>query len=318
MEKEEFSPSELPLRSGRVYHLDLAPDELARNVLLVGDPDRVPVLSDEFLAEREVDRCHRGLRTITGHARETGQRVTITTSGMGTSSTEIVLNELIALNEFDLDSRRRKESFNPLAIVRVGTCGGLQAETELGTLIVTDYGVGLDNTGLFYDAPLPDTECGLLERRTRTLIEEALSPDSRFRGKFHPYAVRADCRVRVALEREALHLGVPCKRGVTVTSPGFFTEQGRCICRVPASVPELANLMASLDTGITGLKVENMEMESSFLLHLLASCGYRAGVVCVVINKRQEGTFLTDYREGILNAARIAVRAFRSLEPGAE
>jgi uridine phosphorylase len=316
MENGMYSPTELPLRDGRVYHLDLAAHELAPNVLIVGDPGRVPIIAEEFLVEREADRCHRGLRTITGHARETGQRITITTSGMGTPSMEIVLNELTALNEFDLATRRRKESFEPLTIVRVGTCCGLQPETELGTLIVTDYGVGLDNTGLYYDAPVPDDECGLLERRVRSLIDGALPEDVRFRGSFRPYAARADCRVRVALEREALHLGVPCKRGVTATSPGFFAEQGRSIGRIPPTVPGLAALLASVETGIPGLKMENMEMEASFFLHFLGAAGYRAGVVCAVINKRLEEIFLTDFREHILNAALVALRSFKALTPG--
>jgi len=318
MENGVFTPTELPLRDGRVYHLDLAPHELAPNVLIVGDPDRVPFFADEFLVEREADRCHRGLRTITGYARETGERITITTSGMGTPSMEIVLNELTALNEFDFVSRRRKDTFEPLTIVRVGTCGGLQPETELGTLIVTDYGIGLDNTGLYYNAPLPDSECGLLERRVRSSIDGALSEGGRFRGSFHPYAARADCRIRVALEREALHLGVPCKRGVTVTSPGFFAEQGRSIGRIPCSVPGLADLLSSVDTGISGLKMENMEMEASFFLHFLGAVGYRAGVICVVINKRYEGTFLADYREHVHNAALVALRAFRVLKNGTD
>jgi uridine phosphorylase len=228
---------------------------------------------------------------------------------------EIVLNELTALNEFDLTTRRRKDSFEPLTVVRVGTCCGLQADTELGTLIVTDYGVGLDNTGLYYDAPLPDDECGLLERRVRTTLDGALTGDVRFRGSFRPYAARADCRVRVALEREALHLGVPCKRGVTVTSPGFFAEQGRSIGRIPCTVPDLSELLSSVDTGIPGLKMENMEMEASFFLHFLGAAGYRAGVVCAVINKHHEGVFLTDYREHVLNAALMALRTFNVLTP---
>lgn len=316
MENKTLTPSELPLRDGRVYHLDLAPHELARNVLIVGDPDRVPFFSDEFLEERETDRLHRGLRTITGRARETGQRITITTSGMGTPSMEIVLNELVALNELDLSTRRRKDSFTPLTIVRVGTSGGLQPETEPGALVITDYGIGLDNTGAYYDISMPDAECGMLERRAGSLIEEALSPDARFRGGFHPYAARADARLRVALEREALRLGAPCKRGVTVTSPGFFAEQGRGISRITSTVPDLADLMASLDTGLPGLKVENMEMEASFFLHFLGGLGYRAGVVCVVINKRKEGSFLADYNEHVRNAGLVALRALAVLDTG--
>lgn len=315
MELRAYSAAELPLRNGRVYHLDLAPEELASDIIIVGDPDRVPYLADEFFARREVDRCHRGFRTITGYVKETGRRVTFTTSGIGAASVEIVLNELVALNEFDLSKRRRKKSFEPLTIVRVGTCGGLQPETDLGTLIVTDYGIGLDNTGLFYDAPLPDAECGLLERRVRSQIEDAVTEGARFRGRFHPYAARADVRIRVALEREALHLGVPCKRGITVTSPGFFAEQGRPIGRVSSTIPDLADVLTAVDTGIAGLKIENMEMESSFLLHFLGALGYRAGVVCAIIDKRQEGVFLTEYRDTIRNATRVTLRAFNALRP---
>lgn len=315
MEVGSYTQAELPLRKGRVYHLDLAPEELAANVIIVGDPERVPFLADELLGQREADRNHRGFRTITGIAAETGQRITITTSGIGTPSMEIVLNEITALNEIDFSTRRRKESFEPLTVVRVGTCGGLQPETELGTLIVTHYGIGLDNTGFFYDSPLPDDECGLLERRVRTCLEEAISDDARFRGRFYPYAVRADTRVRVALEREALHLGVPCKRGVTVTSPGFFAEQGRNVGRVSSTVPDMAELLTTVDTGIAGLKIENMEMEASFMLHFLGAIEYRAGVICAVIDKRFEGTFLTNYLDFIRDAARVAVRAFIVLRP---
>lgn len=315
MEFRAYSAAELPLRNGRVYHLDLAPDELASDIIIVGDPDRVPFLADEFFARREVDRCHRGFRTITGSVKETGLRVTVTTSGIGAASVEIVLNELVALNEFDLTKRRRKKSFEPLTIVRVGTCGGLQPETDLGTLIVTDYVVGLDNSGLFYDAQQPDAECGLLERRVRSRIEDAVPEDARFRGRFHPYAARADVRVRVALEREALHLGVPCKRGITVTSPGFFAEQGRPISRVASTIPDLADVLTAVDTGIAGLKIENVEMESSFLLHFCGAVGYPAGVVCAIIDKRQEGIFLTDYQDTVRNAAWVALRAFHALRP---
>ena len=313
VEIRTYSAAELPLRNGRVYHLDLVPEELASDVMLVGDPDRVPYLAGEFLSSRETDRCHRGFRTITGQVKETGRRVTITTSGIGTASAEIVLNELVALNEFELVKRRRKKSFEPLTIVRVGTCGGLQPETDLGMIIVSDYGVGLDSTGLFYDAPLPDAECGLLERRVRSRLEDAVAADARFRGRFNPYAARADVRVRVALEREALHLGVPCKRGITVTSPGFFAEQGRPIGRVSPTILDLADVLAAVDTGISGLKIENVEMETSILLHFCGAMGYHAGAVCAVIDKRQEGVFLTEYSDAVRGAARVALRAFNAL-----
>ncbi|MHC1696537.1 MAG: nucleoside phosphorylase [Geobacteraceae bacterium] len=315
MENGSFSAAELPLRGGRIYHLDLLPEELASHVIVVGDPERVPFFAGEFLDQIEIDRNHRGYRTITGFAPEAGQRVTITTSGIGAPSMEIVLNELVALNEFDFSTRKRKESFEPLTVVRIGTCGGLQPETDLGTLIVTDYGIGLENTGLFYETAAPDEECRRLERRVRSALDEGVVEDARFRGRFFPYAVRADARVRVALEREALHLGVPCKRGVTVTSSGFFVEQGRAVARIAPTVPDLVERLAAVDTGFAGLKIENMEMEASILLHIFGAIGYRAGVICVVINNKNEGTFRVEYRDSLRDAARIVLRAFRALQP---
>jgi uridine phosphorylase len=315
MENGAFTAAELPLSKGRIYHLDLAPEELASHIIIVGDPDRVPILAEEFLEHPEVDRFHRGYRTITGFSRDAEQLVTITTSGIGAPSMEIALNEIVALNEFDFTTRRRKESFRALTVVRVGTCGGLQPETELGTLVITDYGVGLDNTGLFYDSAAPDAECALLERRMKSRIEEAVPDEARFRGRFFPYAARADVRLRVSLEREALHLGVPCKRGVTVTSPGFFAEQGRLIGGISPTIPDMTELVATVDTGIAGLKVENMEMEASILLHFLGAVGYRAGVICAVIDRRHDGSFMTDYLDHMRDATLITLRSFRSFNP---
>jgi uridine phosphorylase len=313
MGKEIFSAAELPIVNGRVYHLDLAPGEIAGNIILVGDPDRVPFIADEFLAGREVDRSHRGFRTITGCDRNSGQRVTIVTSGIGTPSTEIILNELVALNEIDFKTRCRKKDYTPLTVIRIGTCGGLQTDSELGTLIVTDYAVGLDNTGLFYDAPCNDSCCHLLEVRVREVLAATIGDGARFKAKISPYATRADTEVRVALEKEALHLGVRCKKGITVTSSGFFANEGRSVSRVAPTAPDICTHLAAIDTGNACLRIENMEMEASFLLHFMGAIGYRAGVITVIIDKRCDGTFIDDYLEHIRAAVQVTLQVFRSL-----
>jgi uridine phosphorylase len=313
--RRPFSAADLPVRNGRAYHLDLAPAELAGNVIIVGDPDRVPLLADEFLGDREADRFHRGFRSITGRVRDTGERVSIVTSGIGTPSLEIILTELVALNEVDLRTRRRKAWVTPLTIIRLGTCGGLQPEPKLGTLIVTDYVVGLDNTGLFYDIPAPDPHCRMIEERVRKVLSSVALTNARFQGKIFPYAARAHPEVRVALEREALHLGVPCRRGVTVSSASFFAGEGREVAPVPVTLRDMDGALAAMDTGIPGLVIESLEMEASFLLHFLGGLGYRAGVACVLIDKRADGTFLTDYRDHILDAARVVLQAFHTLPP---
>lgn len=307
-----YKTSDLPVFNNKVYHLDLCPEELAKNIIIVGDPERVPFIAEEFLSDCEVDRSHRGLRTVTGRSRETGQRVSITTSGMGTPSLEIVLNELVALNEIDFGTMTRKEQFQPLTVIRVGTSGGLQHDTALGTLIVTDYAVGLDNTGLFYDT-LCDNSCEMLEKRVRETIETATAENSRFKGKILPYVSRTDSELVSLMEREADKLGVTYKKGITVSNSGFFANQGRDISRVPVTAPDLDSLLAKMDTGIPGLRIENMEMEASFLLHFLGGLNYRAGAICAVIDNRREDRFAEHYTDYIKDAVRVALRTFSSI-----
>jgi uridine phosphorylase len=315
MINESYSDADLPIVKGRVYHLDLAPSELADKIIIVGDPDRVPTIAEAFLAGIEVDRSHRGFRTITGYDRTGGQRVSVVSSGIGTASMEIVLNELVALNELDFRTRRRKIKFKPLTVVRIGTSGGMQPETEIGTLVVTDYAVGLDNTGLFYDVSCSDPNCHLLEVRVREVLAAAIDDSARFKARITPYAARANPEIRVALEKESLHSGVRCKKGITVTSSGFFANEGRLISRITPTAPDLCAQLAAMDTGISGLKIENMEMEASFLLHFMGAIGYRAAVICVIIDKRCEGTFIADYQEHILSATEVTLQVFRSLDP---
>lgn len=150
-----FTSADLPIDdNGCIYHLQLTPEEMAKDIIIVGDPGRAEFIADTYFEHIEVKREHRGLVSVTGRVKETGQRVTVITSGMGTASSEVVLNEIIALNEIDFKSRTRKESYEMLNVIRVGTCGNLQAVTpeELGVPIITVYAVGLDNSGLFINA----------------------------------------------------------------------------------------------------------------------------------------------------------------------
>jgi uridine phosphorylase len=305
--------SDLPIVDGRVYHLNLRPEELAKDIIVVGDPERVPFIADEFLEEIEVDRSHRGLRTITGCVRETGQRVSVVASGMGTPSMEIVLNEVVALNEIDFETRERKGQFDALTVIRVGTSGGIQRDTELGTLVITKYAVGLDNTGLFYDAPCTDEALKMLEERVREAVDGATPRGSRFKGRVFPYASRANRGVVDAMEGEARGLGLRYKKGITVSNSGFFANQGRALSRVPLTVPDIDGILSSMDTGIEGLRVENMEMEGSFLLHFMGALGYRAGVICPVIDNRREDRFATQYTQYVRDAAEVALRALHAL-----
>lgn len=309
--KNTFEPSDFLTQGERVYHLDVPPSAFAPNILIAGDPGRVEEIGREFLSPIEHQSFHRGLRTVTGVCRETGQRVMVTTSGMGTPSLEIVLNELVALNEVDLAARRRKECWETVNIIRVGTSGALQEDTPLGTAIVTDFAVGLDNTGLFYEAGLADADCGELEEIVRQEVNGAMRAESRFRGKVFPYAARAHPDAVQALTAAAARLSCPAKTGITVSNSGFFSNQGRDVSRVERSVPEIDRLLGALS--FHGQRIENMEMEASFLLHFMGGLKYRAGAICTTVAHRRRNTFDPHYAANVRAAVRVALHALRTL-----
>lgn len=320
-----LTEADLPIDAkGRIYHLQITPDQLAPDILLVGDPGRTEFIARTFLNDLEVEQEHRGLVTVTGTSRVTGARAsiitplrtTVATSGMGTPSLEIVLNELVALNEIDFSKRAQKATFPRLHVIRVGTSGGLQASTRLGTSIITTYTVGMDNSGLFYETPCPDQTCARLERELAEAVANAAGPDSRFRGKIHPYVSRAEPAVTRALTQAAKDLGIPAKTGLTVSSSGFFAPQGRDISRLRPSSPDLDRMFSQFDPGLGGQRVENMEMEASFLLHFLGGLGHWGGAICPVIANRRDNTFDHEYLaavEGATKAALLALAALSSL-----
>ena len=317
-----YTASDLPIDDhGRIYHLQIKPDQLAPDVLLVGDPGRAELIGSTFLRDLEVEHEHRGLVTATGTSDLTGKqatiispvRTTVTTSGMGTPSLEIVAQELVALNEIDFDTRTRKADFPRLHVIRVGTSGALQTSTKLGTSIITSYVIGMDNTGLFYEVPYPDDVCKRLERELCRLVQRSMNGDSRFYGGIHPYVSQAEPVLVEALRRASVALGVSAKVGLTVSNSGFFAPQGRDVARVKPSVPDLDRILAEYDPGLDGQRIENMEMESSFLCHFLGGLGYWAGAICPAIANRQLDTFDHQYQQAVENATKAALLALATV-----
>ena len=313
-----YTASDLPIDGdGRIYHLQIKPGQIAPNILLVGDPGRAEFIRSTFLRDLEVEHEHRGLVTATGTSEITGERATIisplkvtaATSGIGTPSLEIVVNELVALNEIDFETRTRKPDFPRLHVLRVGTSGGLQASTKLGTPIITSYAIGMDNAGLFYEAPYPDENCERLEQELDRVVRSSMSRESRFYGRIHPYVARAEPPLVDALLEASASLGVTAKVGLTVSASGFFAPQGRDTARLKPSVPELDRVLSEYDPGVGGQRIENMEMEASFLIHFLSGLGYWAGAICSAIANRREDTFDSDYQESIANSIKVALLA---------
>lgn len=315
-----FSESDLPMgRDGTMYHLAAKREQIARDILIVGDPDRVPMITGENFSSVESDIFHRGLRTITGNVKSSGQRVTVVTSGMGTPSLEIVFNELMALNEIDPATRARLNQVEPINIIRVGTSGLLQNESILGTSIITSFAVGLDNTGLFYNVLPQDQNCVQLEDKVKEMLDRVVDPNARFYGKIFPYAAKADPALLACLVKSAAKLAVPYEVGVTVSSSGFNANQGRDVSRIPLTVPDIDLHLSRLDVGFTdGQKILNMEMEASHLMHFASGHGYRAGTVCVgIANRRQDSILLGCHaQEAVYNATAIALSALEEIRRG--
>lgn len=317
-----FTAADLPIdEAGRIYHLQVKPGQIATDILIVGDPGRAEFIGSEFLHDLEIEHEHRGLVTVTGTSEITGEQATIisplrttaTTSGMGTPSLEIVVNELVALNEIDFETRTPKSDFPRLHIVRVGSSGALQATTKIGTPIITSYAIGLDNSGHFYEAPYPDETCQRLEEELGQVLREYMSTESRFYGKIHPYVARAEPALVDSLVQAANHLGVPTKIGLTASAPGFFAPQGRDVARVKPSIPELDRILSTYDPKLDGQRIENMEMEASFLLHFLGGLGYWVGEICTTINNRRENTFDHHYQIATKNAINVALLAMATV-----
>lgn len=320
-EEEEFDipVSSMPVVDERIYHLSLKNDEIADSCVIVGDPERVPKIAAKVLAKVTVDRDHRGLRTITGITSNGGVPLTIVTSGMGTPSLEIVLNELIALHDLCLKTRKplpeEMRHKKPLTIIRMGTSGAVRSGTALGTAIIAKWAVGLDNTGTYYDAPADAVTQGI-EDTVTAAVRAAAAPGSRFGSRLSPYCAAADPEVVNALVAAAEEAKVPHKVGITATAAGFFANQGRQLrpC-LKVTVPNVDSVVGSVDlSGVAGIepkdiKIENLEMESAALFHIGKMAGCRCGTVCVTVAQRRTGEFLENQAECVDATARIAVDA---------
>ena len=128
-----YAPSELIINEdGSVFHLHLRPEQLARKIILVGDPGRVAMVAAHF-DNIECDIASREFHSITGVYKE--KRITVLSTGIGCDNIDIVINELDALANIDFTTRTEKPIFTPLELVRIGTCGGLQPQTPVGTYV---------------------------------------------------------------------------------------------------------------------------------------------------------------------------------------
>lgn len=272
--------SELPKQSsGAIYHLNLFPEDIADNIILVGDPGRVSMISQHF-DTIDIKKSNRELYTHTGT--KNGKRISAISTGMGPDNVEIVMNELDALVNIDLNTMEVKPEHHTLNLVRIGTSGSLDVNSAPGTIIASRYGIGLDGLLQFYDHQGVDDENVINAFVEHTGWGEKLP---------YPYCVKASDEL---LQRIAFDM----KKGVTLTAPGFFAPQGRAV-RGPLKFPEMNAKIESFD--YQGLHCTNMEMECAALYGLSRVLGHNALTCCVLIANRVTGEFLDDYHD-LMNA----------------
>ncbi len=266
--------SELPQQpNGNIYHLNLNPSEIADTIILVGDPSRVEAISSKF-DTIELKRSNREINTHTGTLN--GKRITVLSTGMGTDNIDIVVTELDALVNINFETRELNKELRSINLVRLGTCGALQAETEVNSFIASAYGIGIDGLMWFYDTPEVDN----------TKITEALKSHTSWGNNWpSPYIVEAS---EMLLNKVAFDM----KQGMTATAPGFYGPQGREV-RLPVARPDMNDLFQSFK--YDQYQITNLEMETSALYGLSKAMGHQALTICVAIANRATKQFSKDY-----------------------
>ncbi|RKW62941.1 MAG: phosphorylase [Prevotella sp.] len=275
-----FAESELIINGdGSIFHLHVKPEQLADKVILVGDPGRVSLVASHF-DNQECDIESREFHTITGTYR--GKRISVVSTGIGCDNIDIVLNELDALANIDFKTRTEKEQLRKLTLVRIGTCGGLQEYTPVGTFIASEKSIGFDGLLNFYSGR--NDVCDLP-------FEEAFKQHMQWNPQLcAPYVIDAD---KETLERIA---GDEMVRGVTIACGGFFGPQGREL-RIPLADPKQNEKVESFE--YNGHRITNFEMESSALAGLARLMGHKAVTCCMVIANRRAKNVNANYKNSI-------------------
>ncbi len=280
--KRYYADSELMINDdGSIFHLHVKPEWLADKIILVGDPGRVPMVAGHFekvLHEVESREFH----TMTGYYK--GKHIMVTSTGIGCDNIDIVMNELDALANIDFKTREDKENFRQLEIVRIGTCGGLQPYTPVGSFICSMKSVGFDGLLNFYQGR--NSVCDLA-------MERALINHLGWTGNMcapYPYVIDADPEL---VERIA---GKNMVLGVTIACGGFFGPQGRQL-RIPLADPNQNEKVENFE--FNGMRITNFEMESSALAGLSRLMGHKATTCCMVIANRRAKQANTGYKNQI-------------------
>ena len=279
--KGSIPPTELIItEEGRIYHLDLLPEDIGDNIILVGDQERVPIIS-KYFDRIELKRSKREFVTHTGLLNN--KRVSVISTGIGCDNIDIVINELDALVNIDFEKKVVKKDHQSLNIIRIGTCGALQKEIPVDQFVLSTYGLGFDGLLAFYNPIYEDDEKAL----QKAFLQQIPWP----KDANQPYFVRGS---KILSEK----IGKGMHHGITATANGFYGPQGRSL-RLKTKLPDMNKFLNRFD--YKNQKILNFEMETSALYGLSAMLGHHACTVCAVIGNRFSNTFSKDYKKAVEN-----------------
>jgi len=264
---------------GSIYHLNLKPGDVAKTIMLVGDPGRVGIIA-KYFDKIELEKQNREIITVTGLYK--GKRLSVMSTGMGTDNIEIVVNELDALFNIDLLTRYEKKEKTTLNLIRIGTSGALQADIPVdNSFVVSEYGLGLDGLAYFYN----NYESNINSDLTNNFIKK-MNWDNNYP---RPYGVKASDYL---LEK----VGHSWLKGITLTAPGFYAPQGR---ELRLKVKDNTIIERARHFVYNDKKVTNFEMETSALYFLSTILGHNALTVCDIIANRINDDFNPNYKESM-------------------
>lgn len=271
---KEIQSSELILNpDGSVYHLNLKPEHIAHDIIFVGDQNRVEKITKHFDSV-EFSTQKREFKTQTGIFK--GKRITVMSTGIGPDNIDIVMNELDALVNIDLATRQPKKELTSLNIIRIGTSGSLQADITVDSIVMSEYGLGLDNMLRSY----------LIDSITDSAIEDAFIRHTNWdlrKGK--PYVVKGSEKLMNLIGSDTIN------KGFTGTAGGFYGPQGR-VLRLNIQDENLNQKMDSFN--YNGIRMTNLEMETGAIYGLGKLLGHETLSMNAIIANRANGTFSED------------------------
>ena len=260
----------------KIYHLNLSKEEIANDIILVGDPDRVSVISNKF---ESIEHKIQNREFVTHTGILNGKRISVIATGIGPDNIDIVVNELDALVNIDFNTRTINKKKKTLNLIRLGTSGALQKDIEVDSFLASSFGLGLDNIAHFYES--------------EEIIEQEMSSKYKQHANWpenlsNPYIVKASDNL--------LSLFPDVKKGITATAPGFYGPQGRTL-RLNPYITNLHEKMESFNYKEN--RITNFEMETSALYYLGKSLGHNTLTICAIIANRLTKEYSKDYKKTV-------------------